>query len=100
MSALCSPRAVFGLFYFRCVPAAAAAAAAGLIPMLGVPLTGGGAGTEALLAQAVAAASARRLVAPGSHVVAVMSYRGDLVLQARGLQGLQVLELFCGREAC
>jgi hypothetical protein len=68
--------------------------------MLGVPLTGGGAGTEALLAQAVAAASARRLVAPGSHVVAVMSYRGDLVLQARGLQGLQVLELFCGREAC
>ncbi len=58
-------------------------AAAGLIPMLGVPLAGGGAGTEALLAQAVAAASARRLVAPGSHVVAVMAYRGDLVLQAR-----------------
>ena len=57
--------------------------AAGLIPMLGVPLAGGGAGTESLLAQAVAAASERGLVQPGSHVVAAMSYRGDLVLQAR-----------------
>ena len=51
--------------------------------MLGVPLAGGGAGTESLLAQAVAAASERGLVQPGSHVVAAMSYRGDLVLQAR-----------------
>lgn len=51
--------------------------------MLGVPLAGGGAGTESLLAQAVAAASGRGLVQPGSHVVAAMSYRGDLVLQAR-----------------
>lgn len=56
---------------------------AGLTPMLGVPLAGGGTGTESLLAQAVEAAAARRLVSPGSHVVAVMSYRGDLVLQAR-----------------
>lgn len=53
--------------------------------MLGVPLAGGAGGTESLLAQAVAAASARGLVEPGSHVVAVMSYRGDLVLQARPL---------------
>ena len=55
--------------------------------MLGVPLVGGGGGTESLLAQAVVAASARGLVEPGSHVVAVMSYRGDLVLQARPLAG-------------
>ena len=64
--------------------------------MLGVPLTGGGAGTEALLAQAVAAASARRLVAPGSHVVAVMSYRGDLVLQARGFWVSRAWSCFAG----
>ncbi len=64
--------------------------------MLGVPLTGGGAGTEALLAQAVAAASARRLVAPGSHVVAVMSYRGDLVLQARGFRVSRAWSCFAG----
>ena len=57
--------------------------AAGLIPMLGVPLAGGAAGTESLLAQALAAASSRGLVQPGSHVVVAMSYRGDLVLQAR-----------------
>ena len=48
--------------------------------MLGAPM---GANTEGLLADAVAAAAKRNLVAPGEHIVCLMAVRSDLVLKVR-----------------